>query len=63
MKCNDDEINDLENEKTIKYDKRNYCQFYISLLKAKHDILFISSLIMFIILKLLKLIYYYLILF
>jgi len=40
MKCNDDELNDLEYEKALKIDKRNYCQFYISLLKTKHDILF-----------------------
>ena len=40
MKCNDDELNDLEYENALKIDKRNYCQFYISLLKTKHDILF-----------------------
>jgi len=40
MKCNDDELNDLEYEKALKIDKRYYCQFYISLLKTKHDILF-----------------------
>ena len=40
MKYNDEELNNLEYDKALKIDKRNYCQYYISLLKAKHDILF-----------------------
>ena len=40
MKFNDEELNDLDYEKALKVDKRNYCQFYISLLKTKHDFLF-----------------------
>ena len=40
MKYTDDELNDLDYNEALKFDKRNYCQYYISLLKAKHDILF-----------------------
>ena len=36
----DDEINDLSYDLAIKYDKRTYCQYYISLLKTKHDLIF-----------------------
>ena len=35
-----DEINDLSYELAIKNDKRTYCDYYISLLKTKHDLLF-----------------------
>ena len=37
---NDDEINELEYELAIIHDKRSYCQYYISLLKTKHDIFY-----------------------
>ena len=35
-----DEINSLPYELAIKNDKRTYCDYYISLLKTKHDLLF-----------------------
>ena len=37
---NDIELNNLTYEKAILYDKRSYCQYYCSLLKLKHSILF-----------------------
>ena len=36
IKYTDDELNELDYKTAIKYDKRTYCQFYISLLKFKH---------------------------
>ena len=36
----DDEINDLSYELAIKRDKRTFLEYYISLLKTKHDIFF-----------------------
>ena len=39
----DDELNDLDYKKAIKIDKRNYWQYYLSLLKTKH--LFVFSFI------------------
>ena len=40
MSYNDEELNNLEYELALKYDKRTYCQFYISLLKTKHNFIF-----------------------
>ena len=40
MDMNDKELNDLKYKKAIKYDKRTYFQYYWSLLKKKHLILF-----------------------
>ena len=40
MKYNDEEMNKLEYIFAIKYDKRTFCQYYISLLKAKHNLIF-----------------------
>ena len=40
LKYTDDEINDLSYELAIKNDKRTYFQYYISLIKTKHDIYF-----------------------
>ena len=40
MRYNDEELNDLIYNLALKFDKRNYCQYYYSLLKTKHDILF-----------------------
>ena len=40
MAFNDEELNGLSYEQALKYDKRNYCQYYFSLLKTKHIILF-----------------------
>ena len=37
---NDQEMNSLEYEKAIKYDRRTYCQYYWSLLRKKQLILF-----------------------
>ena len=40
MMNNDKEINNLNYKKALKYDKRSYCEYYFSLLKTKHIILF-----------------------
>jgi hypothetical protein len=40
MAFNDEELNGLSYEQALKYDKRNYCQYYFSLLKTRHIILF-----------------------
>jgi len=40
MAYNDEEYNGLSYELALKYDKRNYCQYYFSLLKTKHIIIF-----------------------
>ena len=37
---NDDEINDFSYNDALEKDKRNYCQFYISLIKTKHEFLY-----------------------
>ena len=34
------EINGLEYDLALQYDKRTYCQYYISLLRTKHNIIF-----------------------
>ena len=39
MKYNDEELNGLEYNLALKLDKRNYCQYYLSLLKTNHDII------------------------
>ena len=38
MKLKDEEINDLSYNLAIIYDKRNFCEFYSSLLKTKHNL-------------------------
>ena len=40
MEYTDDEINDLPYDLALEFDKRNYCQYYTSLLKTKHNFLF-----------------------
>ena len=40
MSFNDEELNDLEYKLALKLDKRNYCQYYFSLLKSKHALIF-----------------------
>ena len=40
MAYNDEELNNLKYELALKFDKRTYCQYYISLLLTKHDIMF-----------------------
>jgi len=40
VEYNDDEINNFSYELAIKLDKRTYCQYYFSLLKTKHNLLF-----------------------
>ena len=37
---NDEELNNLNYELALRYDKRNYCEYYFSLLKTKHAIIF-----------------------
>ena len=39
-KYNDKEMNEFTYKKALKYDKRNYCQFYFSLLKTKYILIF-----------------------
>ena len=40
MKYNNNELNDLPYYSALVYDKRTFCQFYFSLLKEKHNIIF-----------------------
>ena len=40
MAFNDEEINNLSYKLALKFDKRNYCQYYLSLLKTNHIIFF-----------------------
>ena len=40
MKYIDEELNLLPYDLAIQYDKRNYCEYYISLLKTKHCLIF-----------------------
>ena len=40
LKYNDSELNSFSYEKALKEDKRTYCQYYISLLKTNHLLLF-----------------------
>ena len=39
-KFNTDEMNDLSYNLALYYDKRTYCQFYIALLKVKHNLIY-----------------------
>ena len=34
------ELNDLPYKLALKYDKRNYCQYYMSLIRTKHNLIF-----------------------
>ena len=40
MKFNDEELNSLNYQNALIYDKRNYCEYYISLLKTKNNLIF-----------------------
>ena len=40
MEYNDDELNSLSYELALLFDKRTFCQFYVSLLKTQHDFIF-----------------------
>ena len=40
MKFKEQELNEMDFRPALKYDKRNYCQFYFSLIKTKHDLIF-----------------------
>jgi hypothetical protein len=40
IKYNDYELNSFSYEKALKLDKRTYCEYYISLLKTKHLLIF-----------------------
>ena len=37
---NDYEINNLSYDEALKYDKRSYCKYYLSLLRTKHLLIF-----------------------
>ena len=39
INCIDEEINGFSYDLAIKYDKRTYCQYYISLLKTQHNLI------------------------
>ena len=39
-KYNDEELNSLSYQYALLYDKRNYCQYYISLLKTKNNLIY-----------------------
>ena len=51
-------MNDLEYDIAIKYDKRTYLEYYFSLLKTQHDLLFTFFNMQIITQKSLKLIYF-----
>ena len=40
MAYNNEELNKLSYNLALKYDKRTYCEYYISLLKSKHNLIF-----------------------
>ena len=40
MDYTDDEINELPYNLALQFDKRTYCQYYISLIKTKHNLIF-----------------------
>ena len=40
MKYNEQEMNDLSYKYALKYDKRTYCEYYLSLLITQHNLLF-----------------------
>ena len=40
MEFDDGELNNLSYESALRYDKRTYCQYYISLVKTKHLLIF-----------------------
>ena len=40
MAYNDDEMNNLSYKLALEYDKRTYCEYYLSLIKTKHILIF-----------------------
>ena len=40
MKYTDEELNQLSYDLALKYDNRTYCQFYCSLIKTRHNLIF-----------------------
>ena len=40
MECTDEEKNKLPYKLALQYDKRTFCQYYISLLRTKHSFFF-----------------------
>ena len=40
MEYNQGEKDELIYEKAIKYDKRTYCEYYLSLIQTKHILIF-----------------------
>ena len=41
MKYNNQELNQMSYKLALKYDTRSYCEYYISLLKTKHNFIFL----------------------
>ena len=40
FKYSDSDLQDMDYEEAIIYDKRSFCQYYICLIKAKHPLTF-----------------------
>ena len=40
LKHNDEELNNFNFQEALVYDKRTYCEYYISLLKTKNNLIF-----------------------
>ena len=40
IEFNEQELNDLDYELALRYDKRLYCEYYLSLLKTRHNLIF-----------------------
>ena len=40
MAYNEGELNDMDYESALKYDERSYLEYYFSLIKTKHDLIF-----------------------
>jgi hypothetical protein len=46
MAYKEQELNQLKYNLALKYDKRTYCDYYLSLIKTKHDLIFFFITIM-----------------
>ena len=58
MDYNDDEINELPYDLALQYDNRTFSQYYISLLRTRHTLIFTFVIIKIITQKSLKMIYF-----
>ena len=58
MDYNDDEINELPYDVALQYDNRSFSQYYISLLRTRHTLIFTFVIIKIITQKSLKMIYF-----